>query len=124
MKKHQKHAKITRPNYGNFARNEWAIIGTPCGDIQKLSFQLINALSSDWKVGYADADHQSADEANKTKTDDALGNGAFMEYTDKISHHRFDTNAKLDIWQHRQQFNEVDVCIVNGNHFKAKARLW
>jgi molybdopterin-guanine dinucleotide biosynthesis protein A len=53
----------------------------------------------------------------------ALSNGAFMEYTDKITHHRFDTHAKQDIYQYRVQCNEADLVLVNGNHFEAKRQI-
>ena len=120
--KHQKHAKLSRPNLGNFARNEWSFIGTPCGDIKKLAFQLTQSLSTKYKIGYIDADHKSADEA-VTDADSAMSFGATMEYTDKITFHRFDKKAKLDNWYFQQQFNEVDVVLVNGNHFKAKSQV-
>lgn len=120
--KHQKHAKLTRPNLGNFARNEWSFIGTPCGEIKKLAFQLTQSLSKKYKVGYVDADHKIADEA-VTDADSAMSFGASMEYTDKITFHRFDSHAKLDSWHFRQQFNGMDVVLVNGNHFKAKNQV-
>lgn len=120
---HQKHAKLTRPNYGQFARNEWAIIGAPCGNIQQLAYQLIAQLSKKYKVSYVDADHKSADgdEVQETKT--AMAYGAHLEYTDKITHHRFDTKASLTSFQFRQYFNEQDIVLVNGNHFKAKKQI-
>ena len=118
---HQKHAKLTKPNYGFFARNEWAIIGTPCGKIQQLAHQIIQALSTSYKVAYVDADHASAD--GPPVEHNALANGAFLEYTDKITHHRFDTKAQLDTYQHRVHFNEQDLVLVNGNHFKAAKQI-
>ena len=117
--KHQKHAAITRPAYGSFARNEWAIIGTPCGNIQKLAFLLTEALSKQYKVAYVDADHK------KPVVDDrsVMRAGATLEYTDKISHHRFELKEKMDVFQFRPSFNNMDVVIVNGNHFKAKHQI-
>ena len=49
--------------------------------------------------------------------------GAHLEYTDKITHHRFDTKASLSSFQFRQYFNEQDIVLVNGNHFKAKKQI-
>lgn len=125
QKKHQKHANLTKPNFGNFGRNEWAIIGTPCGKIQKLAFTLIEQLSKEYKVSYVDADHQSGDaeqdEGRNPKS--AMAYGASLEYTDKITFHRFDQEAKLDTYQYRQLFNEQDLVLVNGNHFKAKNQI-
>ncbi len=122
--KHQKHAKLTRPNLGNFGRNEWAIIGTPCGNIQQLAYDLIDVLKKTYKVSYVDADHKNADESeNEFNENPALAHGASLEYTDKITHHRFDTLSKLDIFQYRTFFNEQDLVLVNGNHFKAKSQI-
>ncbi|MEO1261462.1 MAG: NTP transferase domain-containing protein [Bacteroidota bacterium] len=117
--KHQKHAAINRPAYGHFARNEWAIIGTPCGNIQKLSLQLTDALSGKYKVAYVDADHKESVADGRSVMDA----GASLEYTDKISHHRFDLKGKMDVFQFRPRFNNVDVALVNGNHFKAKHQI-
>ena len=110
--KHQKHTALARPAFGTFGRNEWAIIGTPCGNIQYLSKQIINALSEKWKICFVDADHQSADELT-----------AELEYTDKISHHRFDVKEKMNVFQYRPFFNNMDAVIVNGNHFKVKHQI-
>ena len=124
-KKHQKHVKLTRPDYGIFGRNEWAIIGTPCGAIQQLAYQLTERLSSKYKVAYVDADHKSADEeaAKGKDKNTAMAYGATLEYTDKITFHRFDLEAKLDSYQFRQHFNEQDLVLVNGNHFTAKKQI-
>ena len=121
--KHQKHAKLTRPNYGFFARNEWAIIGTTCGDIQQLAQRLTAVFSAKCKVAYVDADHKSADDTANAPQNSAFAAGAQLEYTDKIGYHRFDTKEQYDVWQFRQAFNETDFLIVNGNHFKAKKQV-
>ena len=86
--KHQKHAKLTRPAYGEFARQEWAILGTPCGVIQELSRSIISALGATYRMAYVDADHKSSDEA--TAGASMLEKGAVLEYTDKIDFYRLD----------------------------------
>ncbi len=123
--KHQKHAKLTRPNFGHFSRNEWAIIGTPCGNIQELATQLTAQLANQYKVAYVDADHQHADRAATQEKDpkSPLANGANLVYTDKITHHRFDSHEQLDSYQYRQWFNGQDLVLVNGNHFVAKRQI-
>ncbi len=124
MKKHQKHTNLTRPNLGEFGRNEWAIIGTPCGNIQQLSYRLIDILQKTFKVSYVDADHKNEDEPNSLEVENpALALGATLEYTDKISHHRFDIKSELNTFQYRALFNEQDLILVNGNHFKAKNQI-
>ncbi len=120
--KHQKHAKLAKPDLGFFGRNEWAIIGTPCGEIQQLSKTLISRLSGDFSVGYVDADHAHADDdiPDLPSTMDA---GGRIEYTDKIHYHQFNTTEGFDSYQYRQYFNGADLVLVNGNHFKAKAQI-
>ena len=123
-KKHQKHTKLSKPNYGFFGRNEWAIIGTPCGNIQQLAYKITERLAEKYTLSYVDADHKNADEAavNPSK-ENAIDFGAHLEYTDKINFHRFDTKANLDTYQFRQYFNEEDLVLVNGNHFTAKKQI-
>ncbi|MFK8009797.1 MAG: NTP transferase domain-containing protein [Saprospiraceae bacterium] len=124
MKKHQKHTKLARPNVGEFGRSEWAIIGAPCGNIQQLSYRLIDILQKKIKVSYVDADHKNEDEPTGLEVENpALALGATLEYTDKISHHRFDIKSDLNTFQYRTLFNEQDLILVNGNHFKAKSQI-
>jgi molybdopterin-guanine dinucleotide biosynthesis protein A len=122
---HQKHTKLTRPNYGTFARNEWAIIGTPCSKIKDLTFQITAKLSEKYHIGYVDADHKSADEEKNEGRDiqSAMAFGAKMEFTDKITFNRVDFEKSMDLFQYRQVFNDQDLVLVNGNHFPAKKQI-
>jgi molybdopterin-guanine dinucleotide biosynthesis protein A len=123
--KHQKHTKLTRPNLGEFGRNEWAIIGTVCSDIKTMAFQIIANLKDEYRLAYVDADHQSADaEAeNGRDANSAMFHGATLEYTDKITFHRFDEERELSKFQFHQYFNAQDGILVNGNHFQAKKQI-
>lgn len=124
-KPHQKHAKLTRADLGQFGRNELAILGTPCGHIKKAAFQLIQSLSASWKVAYVDADHKAADEEKEggKSMDTALAYGARLEFTDKITFRRLDYAQAFNLFQHRALFNEQDLVLVNGNHFPAKSQI-
>lgn len=115
MEIHQKHAKLTKSALGNFARNEWAIIGTPCGNIQKLAKTLTEKLNPSYKTAYIDADHKAGDEGANLPFD--------IEYTDKIGYHRLDFAAKMTHFQFRPLFNDADIALVNGNHFEAKRQI-
>ena len=120
--KHQKHTKLTRPDLGFFHKNEWAIIGTPCSEIQELARLVITDLAKDYRCGYVDADHAHEDEADPDYPP-IIQAGGTQNYTDKIHFHRFDRQAKLDTYQYRSIFNDEDVVIVNGNHFIAKRQI-
>ena len=122
MKKHVKHAKIERRNVGEFHQNEFAILGTPCGEIKKLAFSIIEKISARHKVGYVDADHKSAD-GNTTNLNSAISSGSGLEYVDKINFNRFDINQPVNSFDFKQQFDSQDLVIVNGNHFKAKNQI-
>jgi len=125
MEKHQKHAKLNKPQIGNFHRNEWAILGTTCGKIKKLAFALSALLKEEYKLGYLDADHQGADAeaAAGRNSESAMAHGASREYTDKISFHQFNFEGHQDTYQFRVQFNNEDFVLVNGNHFQAKRQI-
>jgi len=113
LKQHKKHGDVARPDYGFFGRNEWAILGTTCGNIEALASVLTKQLSGKYKIAYVDADHANTD----NKIDE------YLKYTDKIDFHRFDTKLKFDTFQYRQWLNAMDVVLVNGNHFQAKRQV-
>lgn len=115
--KHTKHSKIARPTLGRFGRNEWAIVGTNCGNIQQLAQQLIAALSDQYQCAYLDADHAASD-ADETLPG-LLAAGATLEYTDAIHSHQLRVNAEWGTHQFRQVFNEADLLLINGNHHEA-----
>ncbi|MFD2999536.1 NTP transferase domain-containing protein [Pontibacter toksunensis] len=120
-KGHKKHSVISRPAYGNFARNEWAIVGTPCGAIKTLADVVTKALSPEHKCAYVDASHAHADAAEVLPG--RLAVGAVAEYTDQISYHQLELNKELNPFQFRQFFSDMDVVLVNGNHEQAKAQV-
>ncbi|GEO09585.1 hypothetical protein SAE01_20810 [Segetibacter aerophilus] len=119
---HQKHAKLARPDLGEFGRNEIAILGTTCNNIRTLANSLVKQLSSSSKIAYVDADHKDAGSSDNIN-DTTIANGGFLEYTNKISFQRLDFKNDLNSFQRRAIFNDQDLIIVNGNHFTAKAQI-
>lgn len=113
---HQKHNKLAKPVSGHFGRREWAILGTPCHLIQQLARELAVRLGPQYPIAYIDADHHGAD-AGEALSDFTL------QYTDKINFHRFDTTAKPNAWQQHARFNDMDLVLVNGNHFAAARQI-
>ncbi len=120
-KQHKKHEEIARPSLGNYGRNEWAILGTDCGSIKRLANQLCEAFSSKWKIAYVDADHKEF--GSSTVGSWQSGQGYAMEFTDKIEYNRLDFHGKPESYQLRPIFNEMDMVLVNGNHFAAKRQV-
>ncbi|SMD32699.1 Molybdopterin-guanine dinucleotide biosynthesis protein A [Reichenbachiella faecimaris] len=121
-KKHQKHTKLTRPNLGKFGRNEFAILGTPCGEIKKLAHSISQQLSDKYKIAYVDADHKSADDASNLEGS-SLNDGNHLEYIDKIDFHRFDEMGELNPFDYKRKFINQDLVLVNGNHFEGNKQV-
>ncbi|GAA4431005.1 hypothetical protein GCM10023188_18130 [Pontibacter saemangeumensis] len=120
-KEHKKHSLLARPAYGNFARNEWAMVGAPCGDIKALAEKVISALSPLYKCAYVDAAHAHDDAQPDLPA--PLAAGAAAAYTDRISYHQFDFKQQPDTFKFRQLFSETDLVLANGNHHQAKAQV-
>lgn len=111
-KDHKKHADIVKSAGGLIHRHEFAIIGAPCGVIQNLSRQLAERFAN-LKVGYVDAAHNN---------DEPTGN-YHMGYTDKIDFHEVKFLSDDIEYELRLLFNECDLVLVNGNHFKAEKQV-
>ena len=112
---HQKHTKLTKPDMGNYGRNEWAIMGTSCSIIQKLAQDLNKCIPPQYKTAYVDADHKAGDAG------EALAYS--LQYTDKINFNRLDFQGKMTDFQQRSFFNEQDIILINGNHFQGKRQI-
>jgi molybdopterin-guanine dinucleotide biosynthesis protein A len=104
---------------GEFNRNELAILGTTCSNIRDLANSLTGILANKHKVAYVDADHQ----ASVTESGSALAQGADMEFIDKISHRSIGYHQQFNSFQQRSLFNEQDLVLINGNHFKAQSQI-
>jgi len=118
-KEHKKHADLVRPAIGNYAKNEWAIVGAPCVVIKALADQVIGALSSKYKCAYADTSHND----EMTLAPGRLANGAMLEYTDQVNYQQFNYNTTSTPFRLRQQFFGADLVLVNGNHQQAKSQV-
>ena len=120
MKQHQKHVKLARPGFGEFARTEWAILGAPCGLIQSMAKTIAEHFGKDYRLAYVDADHASGDAEEKPAD---LMAGTFLTYTDKIHFQRLDTFRNWNKYERPQLFNEQDLVLINGNHFPGNRQI-
>ncbi|MES2063818.1 MAG: NTP transferase domain-containing protein [Bacteroidota bacterium] len=119
LNEHKKHTNIARPAMGNFARNEWAILGGPCTVIKFLADQLITALSPKYQCAYADTSHND----DMVGMPGKLASGAALEYTDQLNHSQLNYKAVLNPFKQRELFSTMDLVLVNGNHQPAKAQV-
>ncbi len=117
-----KHPPLARPALGQFARQEWAILGAPCGEIKRLAFALTAALADRHRLAYVDADHASAD-VPSPEANSARAHGAVLELTDKIGYFRLDWQLPLGTFQQRTLLQAADAVLVNGNHFGAARQI-
>jgi molybdopterin-guanine dinucleotide biosynthesis protein A len=120
---HQKHTFLSRPNYGEFGRNELAFLGAPCGVIQGLTHRLIHQLAPPYFIAYIDADHKEPSPSNGAQGEDLPLNSGMMKMTDKIHFTRIDTHHSLSAFDKRALFHKQDLVLINGNHFKGKAQV-
>jgi molybdopterin-guanine dinucleotide biosynthesis protein A len=118
-----KHAALTRPDIGEFARHELAFLGAPCGDIQRLAASLTAALAPKHRVGYVDADHASGDADTAQVLSPLLQAGAAVEVTDKIHFRRRDEQRQLDRFSQPELLAGADLVLINGNHFRGRYQL-
>ena len=113
---HQKHTRLNKPKLGYFHAHEWAIIGAPCFKVQKFAKLIADQLAPVAKVGYVDV-------ANTLDEVDQELVPYHMNYTTKAKFHQFQMNENLDTYQFRWWFNDQDLVLVNGNHFRAKKQI-
>jgi molybdopterin-guanine dinucleotide biosynthesis protein A len=111
-KAHKKHADITKPQGGKIHRNEYGLLGAPCGVIQKLTSQLAQTMN-EFKIGYADAAHGSEEDASVFHAN----------YIDKIKFNQVSFQDPNMEYSFRMHFNGCDAVLVNSNHFKADQQL-
>lgn len=118
--KHRKHTALSRPDYGQFHRTEWAILGSPCSEIHSLVSSLLNALGTDFRLGYADADHQAPD---MQETAPWLAAGAYKAFTDNIDFRSWEESSMPDTFRFRAAFRTCDAVFINGNHHLGKQQI-
>ncbi len=112
-KKHKKHAYLAKPKGGKYGRNEFGIIGAPCGIIQKLSKDLGDLLEDSYRVGYMDAAHNNDEPSPAYHT----------AYRDNIDHHVLTFSHNHPDFGLKPSFNSADLILVNGNHFLAEKQI-
>jgi len=111
--KHQKHKQLIRPDWGQWGRNEWAIVGGKCSDIQSLSNTIIKNLTQ-YRSLYIDADHQLHDDKESLP---------FDTLTDKIGYYEWASADEPNKFTTRPQLVNYGLILVNGNHHQARKQI-
>jgi molybdopterin-guanine dinucleotide biosynthesis protein A len=118
-KEHKKHTDLKRPAFGNFSRNEWAIVGAPCTTIKLLADQIISSLAPAYKCAYIDTAHTD----DVTLLPGRLANSAALEYTDQVNYRQLNYNSSFNSFRLKETFAGSDIVLANGNHHQAKAQV-
>ena len=110
--KHQKHAKLAKPDFGNFHTNEWAFIGTSCSTIKSIVQQLSGMLSVEAKSVYMDESHNHQSGAKS--------------FSYVLKHAESFEVFQSNDWNqssNRALIRNADICFINGNHFNGKKQI-
>ena len=110
MGKHQKHTKLTRTDFGQWARNEISLVGAPCGIIRELASQISTQLAP-FRCIFIDESHNHDAIENSFETWTKEGPNAILN---SKSVNKFDAQF---------QFVDYDLAIVNGNHFDCNSQI-
>jgi len=111
-KEHSKHAKLERRAIEKFGIYDVALYGSNCSTINALSKELAAHLSKDINIAYVDASHnESVDPVFTLSTID-----------DQSSMHQISKNAKNEV-QQKLQYRQMDLVLLNGNHFQADHQI-
>ncbi|MBE7175836.1 MAG: NTP transferase domain-containing protein [Mucilaginibacter polytrichastri] len=116
---HEKHAKLKSPVFGEYARIEFALLGTSCSHIRELAGHLISRLTTSFHIGFVDADHH----APEISQDDFLHDGVCLQLNDKISYTQITFPEKLNQFEQRNLFQAQDLVLINGNHYRASRQI-
>lgn len=120
---HQKYSKLAKSRWGTFGRSELSIMGAPCPDIRLLAERLIEQLPDKYHLAYVDAEHTETDTSELFKTDSTLRGNAGTRFADRQYSACFDRKGKIYDYQRRALFNDRDLVIVNGNHFRTDSQI-
>ncbi len=116
MKKHSKHSNIPKPRLGKYARNEWAILGAPCGMIQSFVEDLAKELNTTYKLAYIDASHN----AEHIEAKPSLFQ---LQLEERGNTQNLLLSSQPSIYGFKHLLNQTDIAFVNGNHFKATQQI-
>ena len=112
-KKHTKHTSLIKPLGGEYHRNEWALLGAPCDIINQFAKDLGKALQPKRTVGYIDASHTEVEQQHPFQ----------VYYQDRIKYNHLETKTAFAEKQNKKYFSDLDVLLINGNHFTGAKQI-
>jgi len=112
-KAHQKHVKLAKPDFGEWGRCEFALLGTVCSDIQSYANQIKDFFLNKYAVAYIDASH----------SDKSTYSNFAIDATQHVDHWELKTNPGNNMYQSKLMYFDSDIQIINGNHFTASRQI-
>jgi len=113
MKKHVKHADLSRRNNGQMASFEISVLGTKCSIIKELVKEVSVKINARYKVAYADASHDKHTSAP-----------LFDEFT---FHHSGDLKTQvayaMNPYRDEILLSGYDLVFINGNHYPGAKQI-
>lgn len=113
MKRHKKHADLTRRKFGEMANHEIAVLGTKCDLIQELVYNISVRLNGKFKIAYADASH------SQSVTEPIMDGYTFHKSGSLDCTVSYEMNPYLN----KIQFSQQDLVFINGNHYKGDSQI-
>jgi len=115
---HKKHGKDIKAKFGQYGRNELAIMGATCGVIQLFASEIIGQLFNEIAMGYLDADH-----AEIPDVEYVMQNGAIHSAINKKKFFEHTTVGERNQLHPKLSFASADLVLINGNHFEGEYQL-
>ncbi len=113
MKKHEKHAKLSRRKFGQLAPFELAVLGTKCSIIKELVKEVSAKINNRYKVAYADASH------DKETLAPLFDEFTFHDSGDLKNHRGYKMNPYTD----KALLQAYDMVFINGNHYPGARQI-
>ena len=107
----KRHGDLSKASYGDFARQEVAIYGTTCEEVE-LFVKRVRSLFPHLNIGFADADHK--------KNESVLRGTLWQLQSDSLLLERANSD---NTFQRRSDLAHVDLMMVNGSHFAASKQI-
>jgi len=109
--RNSRHGHLARPDLGTFGRNEIAVLGTTCDEVERF-FTAFSERFPELCAGYADAEHETTFRASGRVRLTEGESGFVLLGAEALSH-----SAR------RALFNSCSCVVVNGNHHEASRQL-
>ena len=113
MGKHRKHAKLAKREFGNYAPNEIAFLGTKCSIISNLVDKISEKLSPVYNLAYLDASHDKEITAPKLDNFTFHSSGNLVKTSD----------TEMNRYNDKILFSNYDFVFINGNHYKGEQQI-